>query len=394
MTTFTPMARALPARRLGLAGHQQAHGVLPLAAFDGREGRRRLIAEVTAAGLRGRGGGGFPTARKLAAVRGRRPIVVANGCEGDPLSSKDRTLLGLAPHLVLDGIQLAAHAVAATEAVLCLHEGSRARASVEGALAERRTDPVPVRIVEVPPRYVASEESALVHYLTTGDARPTGKEPRPAERGVDRRPTLVDNVDTLAQLALIARQGAGTYRRTRMDLVTINGAVRQSGVLEVPPETTAAELIGYAGGPARPVQAVLMGGYGGTWLPWTAATAAGPAVGAVPGIASMHVLPASACGLAFTAKVLTHLADESARQCGPCMFGLPAIAADLTGLVAGDRHALGRLERRLPLVTGRGACAHPDGAVRLAASALRVFGQDVTAHLRERRCTARYGGSR
>lgn len=248
MTTFTPMARALPARRLGLAGHEQAHGVLPLAAFDGREGRRRLIAEVTAAGLRGRGGGGFPTARKLAAVRGRRPIVVANGCEGDPLSSKDRTLLGLAPHLVLDGIQLAAHAVAATEAVLCLHEGSRARASVEGALAERRADPVPVRIVDVPPRYVASEESALVHYLTTGDARPTGKEPRPAERGVDRRPTLVDNVDTLAQLALIARQGAGTYRRTRMDLVTINGAVRQAGVLEVPPETTAAELIGYAGG--------------------------------------------------------------------------------------------------------------------------------------------------
>lgn len=134
-----------------------------------------------------------------------------------------------------------------------------------------------------------------------------------------------------------------------------------------------------------------MGGYGGTWLPWTAATAAGPAVGAAPGIASMHVLPASACGLAFTAKVLTHLADESARQCGPCMFGLPAIAADLTGLVAGDRHTLGRLERRLPLVTGRGACAHPDGAVRLAASALRVFGQDVTAHLRERRCTAHYG---
>jgi len=231
-TVFTPMARTLPSHRLDLATHERTHGISPLAAFSGAEGRRRFVAEVGAADLRGRGGAGFPTARKLAAVQGRRAVVVANGCEGDPLSHKDNTLLTLAPHLVLDGVQLAAQAVAATEAVLCVHRGSTAIASVLAALAERR-DPVPVRVAEIPPRYVASEESALVNYLTTGDARPTGKEPRPAERGVGGRPTLVDNVDTLAQLALVARAGADAYRRSRTDLVTVSGAVRSPGVVEV-----------------------------------------------------------------------------------------------------------------------------------------------------------------
>ena len=384
-TVFTPMARTLPSHRLDLATHERTHGISPLAAFSGAEGRRRFVAEVGAADLRGRGGAGFPTARKLAAVQGRRAVVVANGCEGDPLSHKDNTLLTLAPHLVLDGVQLAAQAVAATEAVLCVHRGSTAIASVLAALAERR-DPVPVRVAEIPPRYVASEESALVNYLTTGDARPTGKEPRPAERGVGGRPTLVDNVDTLAQLALVARAGADAYRRSRTDLVTVSGAVRSPGVVEVQAGLPIADLLVRAGGAAEPVQAVLVGGYGGTWLPWAAT---GTHLGAVPGIASVHVLPVSACGLDFTTKMLAQLAGESARQCGPCMFGLPAIAGDFAALLQGDADAVARLDRRLPLVTGRGTCAHPDGAVRLGAAALAVFRDDVTSHIRHRRCLTR-----
>jgi NADH:ubiquinone oxidoreductase subunit F (NADH-binding) len=392
LTTFTPATRTLPPRRHDLAAHERTHGVLSLAPFAGKEGRRRFVAEIDAAGVRGRGGGGFPTARKLAAVRGRRPVVVANGCEGDPLSGKDRALLALAPHLVLDGIQLAAHAVAATDAVLCLHENSAVAASAAAAVAERHADRIPVRIVEVPPRYVASEESALVHYLTTGDARPTGKHPRPAQRGMDGRPTLVDNVDTLTQLALVARLGAETYRMTRTDLVTLTGAVRRPGVVEVAAGTPMTDLLANSGGVAEPVQAVLAGGYGGTWLHWAAA--AGTPLEAVPGISAVHVLPHSACGLAFTANLLARLAAESARQCGPCMFGLPAIGSDFTALVHGDGRALTRLDRRLPLVTGRGACAHPDGAVRLAASALKTFRPDVDAHLRGGPCLTRFGGAR
>jgi len=357
----------LPPRRLDLAGHRRRHGDLPLS-------RPGFADAVAAVNLRGRGGGGFPTAVKLRSVRGRRPIVVANGCEGDPHSHKDKALLNLAPHLVLDGIQVAAAEVGATEAVLCLHEGSPVAAGVAAALAER-ADPVPVRLAAIPPRYVASEESALVHYLSTGDARPTGKHPRPAERGVRGRPTLVDNVETLAQLALLAFS-PDTYRVSH--LVTLTGAVRNPGVVEAPPGTPVGALLARAGGETEPLQAVLVGGYGGTWLPRDSGET-------VSGISSVYALPARACGLAYTAKILAYLAAESARQCGPCMFGLSAIAVDFAELVRGG-DATGRLARRLPVIAGRGACAHPDGAVRLATSALRVFAADVSAHLSGRGC--------
>ncbi|MFI5590326.1 NADH-ubiquinone oxidoreductase-F iron-sulfur binding region domain-containing protein [Amycolatopsis sp. NPDC051758] len=366
----------LPPHRLDLAGHRRRNGVVPWVAYHGDGGRDRLIEAVEAAGLRGRGGGGFPTAVKLRAARARRSIVVANGCEGDPLSQKDAVLLALSPHLVLDGLQLAAHAIGATEAVLCVHAGSPVLPSVAAALAER-DDRVPVRVAEVPQRYVASEETALVHYLTAGDARPLGKWPRPAERGVRGRPTLVDNVDTLAQLALVVLLGPQHYRAARTDLVTVTGAVRRPGVVEVAPGASIAATLAAAGGEAEPVQAVLVGGYGGTWT--------SDLRGGLSGIAAVYVLPARACGPAYTAGVLAFLAAESARQCGPCMFGLPAIAADFAELVRGGPSAT-RLAHRIPLLTGRGACAHPDGAARLAASALRTFDADVAAHLAGGRC--------
>jgi NADH:ubiquinone oxidoreductase subunit F (NADH-binding) len=100
-------------------------------------------------------------------------------------------------------------------------------------------------------------------------------------------------------------------------------------------------------------------------------------------VAALVVLPRLACGLAETARALRYLAAETARQCGPCMFGLPAIAADISALAAGtcEPSDLVRLRNRLGLIGGRGACAHPDGAVALAASALDVFADDVQAHV-------------
>jgi NADH:ubiquinone oxidoreductase subunit F (NADH-binding) len=349
---------------------------VPWVAYHGEDGRDRLIEAVAAADLRGRGGAGFPTAVKLRSARAPRSIVVANGCEGDPLSHKDAALLTLSPHLVLDGLQLAAHAVGAGEAILCVHAGSPVLPSVFAALAER-DDRVPVRVEEIPRRYVASEETALVHHLTSGDARPLGKSPRPDERGVRGRPTLVDNVETLAQLALVILLGPRHYVSTRRDLVTVTGAVRRPGVVETAPGASLSAVLAVAGGDTEPVQAVLAGGYGGTW---TSDFGLG-----VSGISAVYALPARACGLEYTAKVLAFLAAESARQCGPCMFGLPAIAADFAELLRGGP-ATARLARRLPLLTGRGACAHPDGAARLAASALQVFGADVAAHSAGGRC--------
>ena len=224
-------ATGAPADR---AAHAARYGPLPVADLRHRAGRAELTETVARAGLRGRGGGGFPTARKLiavAAARGR-PVVVANGCEGDPAGLKDRVLLEIAPHLVIDGIVLAATAVRARDAVLCLGEGGLQVARIAGALAERSgADPIDVRVTEVPHRYVASEESALARFLTRGDARPTMTPPRPAQRGVHGRPTLVDNVETLAHLALIARYGdewyraCGTAAAPGTTLVTIRGAV-------------------------------------------------------------------------------------------------------------------------------------------------------------------------
>ncbi|UKD57379.1 SLBB domain-containing protein [Amycolatopsis sp. FU40] len=389
-------------RPAGFAEHRARYGALPVENYAGRNGRARLLATVDASGLRGRGGAGFSIGRKLRAVaRGRRPVVVANGCEGEPVSRKDHALLTVAPHLVLDGAVLAALATGAKEIILCVHRDDPLAASVAEALAERPSGEIPLRLVQVPGRYVSSEESALVNFLETGDARPTAKPPRPFEHGVRGRPTLIGNVETLAHLALIARygpewfRGCGTQESPGTTLVTVGGGVARPGVYEAALGTPVTEVLDQAGGPAEPPQAILFGGYGGAWLP--APVAAGirlsaedlRAAGATLGVASLTVLPAHACGLAETARVLRYLAGESARQCGPCMFGLPAIADDFTALVLGGRAAAQagqRLRNRLSVIPGRGACAHPDGAVRLAASALRCFAQDRQAHLAGRPC--------
>jgi NADH:ubiquinone oxidoreductase subunit F (NADH-binding) len=382
--------------------HRARYGPLPRLGPE-------LIGEVERAGLLGRGGAGFPTGRKLRAVAaGRNPVVLANGCEGDPGTDKDHALLELAPHLVLDGLQLAARAVGARTLLLCLHPDRDLTGHLVAALAERPPDEPRVELRQVPPRYVASEESALVNFVTAGDARPTAKPPRVFERGVDGRPTLVGNVETLAQLALIARYGAdwfrgcGTPAEPGTVLCTVEGAVRAPAVYEIALGTAVGAVLLAAGGPVEPVQAVLCGGWGGGgWLPLPFAaglpfTHAGlRAHGAALGVGSLLALPAAGCGLAETARLLRYLAGESAGQCGPCLFGLPAIAADVEQLVTGvpgGAATLDRLRRRLGVLPGRGACAHPDGAARLAASALRAVAPDVARHAAGAPC--RWAGHR
>jgi NADH:ubiquinone oxidoreductase subunit F (NADH-binding) len=239
-----------------------------------------------------------------------------------------------------------------------------------------------------------------VHYLNTGDARPTTTPPRPSDAGVRARPTLVDNVETLAHLALIARYGpdwfraVGTPRSPGTTLITVAGAVAHPGVYEIELGTALGDALEIAGGATMPVSAALVGGYGGSWLPLPEATEVAlthedlRAAGVGFGVALLIALPSAACGLGTTAALLRYLAGQSARQCGPCTFGLPAIADDLTQLTTGraDSATLDRLTRRLEVITGRGACAHPDGAVRLARSALDTFAADLKAHRQGRPC--------
>lgn len=368
-----------------------------------------LIEAVRRSGLRGRGGAGFPTARKLTAVAaGRKPIVVANGCEGEPASAKDRTLLATSPHLVLDGAVLAAWAVGATEIVLCLDRSATVTPRLLlTALAERHAhhvDPVPIRVDTPPSRYVAGEESALVHWLNGGEAKPTFTPPRPFERGVRGRPTLIQNVETLAHLALIARFGdlwyraLGTADEPGSVLVTLSGAVGRPGVVEAALGTPLDALLQAADRhqpPDRPTP-LLVGGYFGRWVPapevsrLTMANQSLARVGASIGAGVVAALPSDACGLVETARVVRWLASETAGQCGPCVFGLAAIAGGLDDLVWG-RHAqrtLADLHRWLTQVRNRGACHHPDGAARLVESALHTFDAEIAAHAQRGGCPA------
>jgi NADH:ubiquinone oxidoreductase subunit F (NADH-binding) len=395
-----------------LPDHLDRYGPLPLPGRAGRgaAGHRRArgLAEVVSdAGLTGRGGAGFPTGTKMRAVaaRGGSAVIVANGMESEPASSKDEALLSLAPHLVLDGAVLAADAVGAREAHLCMSRlRPRLIEQVEAAVADRqrsRLDPVPIEVHALPHHYVSSEETSLIRWLNGGEAKPAPTPPRPAERGVRRLPTLVDNVETLAHVALIARYGPGWFRQAgRQDapgtmLVTISGSVARPGVREIEAGTAIGDVLARAGA-ADTVGAVLIGGYSGSWhearsiagVPLTGAELG--RLGASPGAGVLVALPPDACGLAETARVLAYLAGQSAGQCGPCVFGLPAIAADFAQLAAGrpDDGLSGRLERRLGIIPGRGACRHPDGAIRLAASALATFAADASAHARHMPCAA------
>jgi len=220
-------------------------------------------------------------------------------------------------------------------------------------------------------------------------------------KGVHRSPTLVQNVETLAHLALVARHGATWFRRAGTAdepgtmLCTVTGAVAQAGVVETPVGTTIGTVLERAGGAAGPLQAVLVGGYHGAWLPAADALHLPLSVehlrplGAAPGAGVVVALSTRSCGLTETARVVSYLADQSARQCGPCLNGLPAMARVLGLLASGDRQPglVERLHELTGLVAGRGACHHPDGTVRFVRSALKVFADELASH-QAGRCTA------
>ena len=387
-----------------LGDHLAIHGPLSLAGDTDHASRSRFFEEIAASGLFGRGGAAFPTSRKWETMSRsrRRPVVVVNAMEGEPASSKDHVLLTRAPHLVLDGAEVAAHAVNAAEIKICVAaDNAVAAASMERAVAERRRSGLvrcPVTVHRPPGRYVAGEESALVSWLDKGRALPTFRPDKSVPLEVSRRPALVHNAETMSQIALIAHNGAawfrqrGTVEAPGSSLVTISGAVDAPGVFEVELGTPLSEMLGWAGVNAE-LSGVLLGGYGGAWLetslldvPYTPAALS--AAGATLGVGVVIALPATSCGLCETARIATYMAGQSAGQCGPCVFGLPALASDLEQLAIGraEPDLVERIWARADDIEGRGACRHPDGVVRLVRSALDVFADDVLAHAQGRPC--------
>ena len=394
------LPRLLPAtgQPLELATHLQVHGAIPY-----RGGPRMLIHTIESAGLTGRGGAAFPTHRKLTAVADQkgRPVVVGNGAEGEPASDKDKMLLWSSPHLVLDGLQLAAETVGARKVHLYVHREPRLVQRLQSALAERATtglDRLPVSLVTAPPRFLAGEASALASRVEGGPALPRFNPPRMSERGVNGAPTLVQNVETLAQLALISRYGPAWFRAIGTSaepgsmLTTVQRANGCGEVTETAIGTPIAELLKLA---EHPAQAVLVGGYHGAWLTpeqakhLTLSNADLRPLGAAVGAGVLAALPTDRCGLVESARVVQYLASESAGQCGPCLNGLPRIAATLWQLAEHRSAPAARddLHRWSKLVERRGACHHPDGTVRFLRSALTVFADEVMLH-ETGRCSA------
>jgi len=408
-----------PYRLLGhpvdLAGHLAALGPLPVppsrSGSQAAEWRAALIRLLEASGLTGRGGAAFPASIKLAVARagGGGGLVVVNGMEGEPASDKDKLLLLRAPHLVLDGAQILAAACGATEVMVCVPRGrEQVAGAVAAALDERSARAhgvVPEILVRPPDRFVAGEESALAAWIDSGRSLPAFRPEKGTALRIGKRPALVHNTETLAHVAMIARHGPEQFRRHGMveepgtTLITISGAVAHPGVVEVDRGTPLRDLVARAG-PWDEPQALLIGGYGGTWVgpehfmtPYASLSLR--MIGATAGVGIVVVLGPGSCGVAESAAIARYMAGQSSGQCGPCVFGLPAVADDLTRLAWGpaDPGLGARLTRRLSEVNGRGGCRHPDGVVTMVRSALAVFGADVAAHAEGAPCGRQHNPS-
>jgi NADH:ubiquinone oxidoreductase subunit F (NADH-binding) len=366
------------------AGYERRGGYQP-----GLQGAD-LISAVRVSGLRGRGGAAFPLGRKLAAVAGQpgEHVVVVNGEEGEPASVKDRWLLRARPHLVIDGALRAASAVGAATAYIYVSDPVAA-GSVLAALGELDALPVQVDVWQVEPGYVAGEETAAVNAINGRPAKPSEKPPRPFEEGVRGLPTLVSNVETIANLpgiATAAPPAPDTF------LLTLGGACARPGLYEVPFGVTIGAVVdALGGGTSAGPRGYVMGGYfagllnaRGRELPldYDALSAAGSGLGC----AAVTVLGPADCPVGVTARLLAYFARENSGQCGSCFNGTAAMSGVVAALAsgfAGDAD-LGRLRSWCGSLPGRGACGTLDGAVNIARSLLGEFPEVVDGHLRAR----------
>ena len=357
-----------------------------------------LLEIAESAGLVGHGGAGFPTAEKWRRVVGAdQPVVVANGAEREPGTHKDRYLLAHRPFLVLNGLVLAMHAVGARLGIIAVdddaHEAAeRIESAIEAATRDGLLGDLEIRQQRVPTRYVAGEETALLAVIEGSPPVPRIRPPYPSDVGVFGRATLVQNVETLAQLAVATALGPQTYRSV--------------GTPEAP--GTGVFTVGPFGGPFTVIEeafgvslrellderdlldgarAVLVGGYAGGLLPPESldvalTPSALRAAGASLGTKSIQVLGADQCPVRVVADIVGYFGAQTADQCPPCTRGLPDMAEILRDLerAGADPARLADLETFMGTLSGRGVCRLPDGAARVVLSLLTNFADEVAAH--------------
>jgi len=304
----------------------------------------RIVEELKVSGLTGYGGAGFPTGLKWEAVS-REPgprYVVVNADEGEPGTIKDRYVMELRPHLMVEATVLAMRALEATEGYVYLREEyATARARLQHALDEFRAagllEGLTLELVVGAGAYIAGEETAMLESMEGRRAMPRLKPPFPSQVGYLGRPTLIQNVETLAHIPAILTSGGvwwaqlGTRDGSGTRLWSVTGAVAKPGCYEAPNGVTTRELVEeHAGGLTDEVGAVVPGGAASGILPSTALDA--PLTrdglheyGAGPGSAAVQIFPASYSPVRLLAETMRFFAEESCQKCTPCRIGNRAL---------------------------------------------------------------------
>jgi NADH-quinone oxidoreductase subunit F len=383
-----------------------------------------VIDEIERAGLRGRGGAGFPTARKWHTCRqakSDRRYVIANAAQGLESAAKDEVLLEGDPHAVLEGLLIAAYAVGASYAHLCINPDFRVAIRRAGIALEqmKRAQLIGEKIlgsdfncqieISLAPRGLASgEETILINALQGRPAQASIRPPYPETEGLHGKPTSVDNVESLALAAVIVRDGAdkfralGTAANPGTKLVTLAGKLERTGVVEVPMGMPLSKIIiEIAGGKTSDLKAVQVGGPTGGFLPVLALDTALDyqalvESGCVVGSGTLLAVESGACAVDLARKASTVAHQAS---CGKCTFGregtrqLKEVLSDISK----GRSSASDIDLLLDLSDGMKAgslCANGKNAPDAVITALRYFRAEVEAHLSgSKQCPARVCGN-
>ena len=379
----------------------------------------RLIALIEQSGLRGRGGAGFPTATKWRLARqqtAKTKYVICNGDEGDPGAFMDRMLLESFPYRIIEGLAMAAVAVGAHEGIFYIrHEYplalKRVRAALKicakrGWLGQRLLDadyPLHLTIKEGAGAFVCGEETALIASIEGERGMPRLRPPFPAQEGLWGKPTVINNVETLAVLPWIVRHGPwafakyGTKASKGTKVFALAGNIQRGGLIEIPMGTTIREIVDEIGGGVRPgrrFKAVQIGGPSGGCVP--ARLADTPVdyeslrdVGAIMGSGGLVVLDDSACMVDMARYFLQFTQDQSCGKCTFCRIGTRRMLDILDRLCGGkgQRQDLVSLEQLARQVGSGSLCGLGKPAPNPVLSTLRYFHEEYEAHL-EGRCPA------
>lgn len=377
------------------------------------EGRppEALIEELNLGKLRGRGGAGFPVGRKwgiAAAIENEHKFVIANGGEHEPGSKKDHLLLEKYPHKVLEGLLLAAYATGARKGfVYIIDEMEEARISVERALEELSgagllgegilgTEfSLELHLHLAPPTYVAGEETAVIDSIEGGPAKPRGKPPYPSEAGLYGKPTTINNVESLAQAAVLLRMGGSEYAKTGTEeskgtmLLTLGGRARNPGVYEVPFGTTYRQLIEELGGGTRSGKAIralqpamssaFLGPEGlDLEISFEALTRAGSSLGC----GGISWIEEGQDPLPRLMTIAKFFADSQCGQCPPCNMITSNFLHVMQGVKAGKPGDFaGAISKIAAFAAGKGRCGLPSMDAAPLASGIRLFEEELKTRL-------------